>query len=120
MVIDFYKLPIWLVFAAGLLVLTPLKAPVARKWVLAGINLLLLIVLLRAHVAFVLLGVFAAWLTLSLLYNRRWTTLVALVSSAALFLLWVLHKLPNLFGTVGTSRLNPLLVTVGFSYVALR
>ena len=38
----------------------------------------------------------------------------------AVLALFVLHKLPQMVSTGGTSSLNSILVTIGFSYVALR
>ncbi len=49
----------------------------------------------------------------------RGAFLAALGGSATLAL-FLIHKRPEIVGEIGPARINPILIAVGFSYVALR
>jgi len=125
---DLFSLQFWGVVGVGLLLLTPLTSGRARRWVLALLNLVFLVLALDSlkRVALVAGGLLAFWgLLRALAKSERgglWFGL-SLVSGLALM---ILHKLPGLGqlapDPVGPTleRLNPLLALIGISYVFLR
>jgi D-alanyl-lipoteichoic acid acyltransferase DltB (MBOAT superfamily) len=119
-VVDLFRPPFWLIVAAGLLLLVPLRAPRLRQWVLALLNLGFLAVLLHAAIAFVLVGAVLVYLATQMLGQQRLGGLVLRLALGATLILFLVHKLPYAAAQEGIEGVNPILATVGFSYVALR
>lgn len=120
-IIDLYQPPFWLAFALALVVLVPLAAPRPRRVAQAAVNLGLLSWLLSWRaLAALIVGLIGLWLALKLVPRKRSGPIVLIVGGAAVLGLFVLHKRPGLSSELHLARVNPLLLTVGFSYVALR
>jgi membrane protein involved in D-alanine export len=130
-VVDLYKINFWVVLAAGLVLLVPLRAPRLRKWVLALLNVGFLAMLLQASLGFVLLGVVLIYLAVQTVSRARWGGLVLGLAIASVLGLFLIHKLPGLVPQLvgklpyslqrpGFDQINPILAAVGFSYVTLR
>jgi len=109
----------WWIVGLALVFLVPLGHPTARKWVLCGINLSILVLMLKANVIWVLVLVVLAWATFQNLGGRLGRIWLAFggIGTLALFLS---HKLPHVGADAGLDSVNPILATIGFSYVALR
>lgn len=112
----------WLVFGAAVVILVPITAPTIRKWALAAINIAFLGTLLGPRqVGAMVAAVAGLWLALRLAAGRRPVSgLVAGVLGVATLILFLAHKLPAEASRLGLGALNPILVVVGFSFVALR
>lgn len=119
--VDVSRTSFWLVFAAAVVILTPLTAPTARKWAFAAINAAFLATLLTPlQVAVVIgsvcvLGLALRWVPAGVGRN----IVIAAIGVATVGLFFV-HKLPSEASRVGLGAANPILIAVGFSYVALR
>jgi D-alanyl-lipoteichoic acid acyltransferase DltB (MBOAT superfamily) len=143
--LDLYRSDFWLTLAVAVAVLTPLTRPAIRQWAWAVVNLAFVGYLLgpadmtyawelvqqgafgdaaMALAATDLLkvcgAVFVAHGVLQAV-ARHWLGALPLamggMAAAALF---VIHKLPALASVENLGPLKAVLVTVGFSYVALR
>ncbi len=110
----------WLVTLLALALMTPITHGSLRRWVWAVVNVLFIAWMLRLRVVEVLAGVAVAHLALRMLTCRGWRGPVAAAGFVSVLCLFVLHKLPGLSREMGTGVVNPLLLTVGFSYVFLR
>jgi D-alanyl-lipoteichoic acid acyltransferase DltB (MBOAT superfamily) len=131
MAVDFFARPVWLVFGLAVLLLTPLTSGAVRKWVLAALNLMLIVTILWSNPFMVrasqvklsialIVGVGLAWASLRLIRRAGKPGLAACLCSIGLLAVWLLHKLPHLAQKAHLDRFSGLLVTVGFSYAALR
>ena len=125
--VDLYKPAFWLVAGLAIVLLSGLKNATARKWVFALANL----GFIGLHVSpptlkFILLslaGLVAAAVvicTLLRIVQAGYVRLPLAAGGIAVLALFVLHKLPSVLSTGGASPLNSVLITIGFSYVALR
>ena len=117
--IDLYGPEFWAVVAGAVFLLTPLTSPSLRRRARAAVNVGFLVVLLRAEAAPVVAGLAIVWALLKLAEGRGRTAPIAVIAGATLGL-FLVHKLPRSSALLGLGRLNPVLVTIGFSYLALR
>ena len=110
----------WWFVGLGLVFLVPLGNATARRWAFAAINLSILVLMLRAEVAWVLVFIILAWALLQNLAGRLGRIWVGLGGLATLAL-FVIYKLPTrLAAEAGLDSVNPILAMFGFSYVMLR
>lgn len=100
--VDLANYQFWSALAVGLVVLTPLTHPTARKVCWTALNLMFLAMLLGPKVAVVMAG-----LAVVTALTRGRGAFVVVAGSLALF---VVHK----------TTPNPLLTAIGFSYIFLR
>lgn len=61
---DLFNVQFWWIVGLALIVLVPLRHAGARKWALAGINLGIFVLMLKARTAAVLALVILAWIML--------------------------------------------------------
>lgn len=118
--IDLFSVPFWGAVAVACAVLIPLVGGQVRRSAFALINLVFLWYYLRSGLVAVLAGLLLTYVALHLVAARRWRGLWLGVGGAAVLGLFVMHKLPALSAGLGLRQWNPLLTTVGFSYLALR
>jgi D-alanyl-lipoteichoic acid acyltransferase DltB (MBOAT superfamily) len=121
-----YSVSFWWVVGLALVLVVPLKKPTARKWVLAGINLSIFMLVMtpgpRAAVVRVL-QVFLLAVVANVLLSLcagRFRKVSAALGGIVVLTLFLVHKLPWLGESLTVSPVNPLLGAIGFSYVALR
>jgi alginate O-acetyltransferase complex protein AlgI len=107
----------WIVVCLAALVLTPLTNARLRSWALAAVNLGMIVALLRTDVVYIVVAAAFVWALLAL---ARVHAAAAWAGGAVALGLFVAHKLPIWADTQGAGRLNPILTSVGFSYVFLR
>ncbi len=140
--LDLYKPDFWYTLAIAVLVLAPLKAPVARKWAWAAINLAFLGVLLgvpdlrgplqrqdyleaarllgTSDLPRVCAGIVVAYIALQAV-QRRWLGVVPqALAGLALVTLFTIHKLPSTASVYRLADVKAVLAAIGFSYAALR
>lgn len=111
----------WVVLAAAVALLVPLRSIVTRRLVLAAVNLLLVVLLLRAHALIVVAAVVTTYAALNLVERSRLRAVLASSVAAATAVLFVLHKRPEILeGLAGGAPLVRVLAAIGYSYVALR
>ena len=117
--LDPFAVQFWWVVAIAVIVLVPLTSGFLRKWVLAGVNLGFLVLAMKSGVVPVVLLAAAAWAVLRACAGRFAAAAVVAggVGTLALFLE---NKLPWLGASAGLGGINPILATIGASYVALR
>jgi D-alanyl-lipoteichoic acid acyltransferase DltB (MBOAT superfamily) len=119
--IDVSRLSFWAIFVAAVALLVPITAPAARKWTWAAVNVAFLATLLSpGQLNAVLVAVLAVHLALQAAGAGRGRGLVALGLGAGTLGLFLIRKLPITAVELGWGAANPILVAVGFSYVALR
>ena len=118
--VDVASFSFWFVVGVAVLLLTTIVHSALRHALLAGINLGFLYLLLGADLAAIVLGVGVTYLLLRTIALERLGVFVAAATLVGVTGLFVLHKLPALSYEAHTSSVNPLLATVGFSYVFLR
>ena len=116
---DLFNVQFWWIVGLALIVLVPLRHAGARKWALAGINLSIFILMLKARTAAVLALVILAWIVLKLC-RRPFGRILLGLGGVATLILFVIHKLPKLGDEAGLGAIDPILTAIGFSYVALR
>jgi alginate O-acetyltransferase complex protein AlgI len=120
-VVDITSLKLWAVFGAAVCLLTPIVVPSRRRVVLAGLNLGFVGLCAGGHaVVGVAAGVVLTWLWLRTMRNRRLGPLAAMAGLVIALGLFALHKAPQVSAGLGARAINPLLTTIGFSYVLLR
>jgi D-alanyl-lipoteichoic acid acyltransferase DltB (MBOAT superfamily) len=112
--------PFWQVFAAAILILVPISVPSARRYVLAAINVGFVVLLLRTRCLPVGVFLIVSYLLLRLIELRRLRFAAVCAAGAGTFGLFLVHKLPGLAAQLQVGELNPILTTIGFSYIALR
>jgi membrane protein involved in D-alanine export len=120
--IDLYDVRFWLFAAIAVAILNSLVHRSARKWAFALVNLGFLGLYLRGKTAVLLVGLVVLWVFLRQMRAGRLATALSLLGGVGTLGLFVFHKRPELFvGRVPMSQpLESILVTIGFSYVALR
>jgi alginate O-acetyltransferase complex protein AlgI len=118
-ILDPYAVQFWWVVALAVVVLVPIQSGTLRKWVLASVNLGFLVLAMKLGAAAVLVLAIVAWALLRAIAGRFGTAALALggVATLAIFLE---HKLPWLGVSIRIGWINPILATIGASYVALR
>jgi D-alanyl-lipoteichoic acid acyltransferase DltB (MBOAT superfamily) len=118
-VLDPFAVQFWWIVAVAIVVLVPLRVAGARKWVLSGINLGFLTLAMKSGVVPVLILVTVAWAVLRACAGRFGSAALAVggVGTLAMFLE---NKLPWLGASAGLGSINPILTTIGASYVVLR
>ena len=123
--IDLYAMRFWLFAGAGIAVLNPIVAPRARQWAFAALNLGFIAAFLGTSERFaaVAASLLAIRLALAMMRpGRSGATLATALGAAAVAGLFLVHKRPELLAgrMPAAGNLEAVLVTVGFSYVALR
>ncbi len=118
--IDITSTLFWLVAGAAAFLLAPIRHVTLRRACLAAVNLGFLYLVLNVWLAPLLAGLMALHVALGLIAARRHALAAAGTALCAAGALFLLHKLPGVSTRLGTSVVNPLLATVGFSYVFLR
>ena len=117
--IDLTQVDFWLVCLAAVIVLGPLTAPTARKYVLALVNLGFIGVILGWHAVGVFVAIPVTWLLVRAAGGQQQRLFLVLLG-IGIAVLFVLNKLPALAASSGLSTLGGVLATIGYSYVALR
>jgi alginate O-acetyltransferase complex protein AlgI len=120
--LDLYSVRFWMFVAVAVAVLNPLVAPRARRWTFALVNLAFLGLYLRKKVLVLLVGLLLVRPFLRLMRAGRPGAAWSLACGVGTLGLFVFHKRPYLFAEAAPAlqHLEYLLVTIGFSYVALR
>ncbi len=123
--IDLYAMRFWLFAGAGIAVLNPIVAPRARRWAFAALNLGFVAAFLGTSERFaaVIAGLMAIRATLGMLRPGRAGGAAAVTTLAtATAGLFLVHKRPDLLAgrMPDADSLEAILVTIGFSYIALR
>jgi D-alanyl-lipoteichoic acid acyltransferase DltB (MBOAT superfamily) len=118
--IDITSALFWLVVGAAAFLLAPIRHVTLRRAALAAVNLGFLYLVLNVWVAPVLAGLLALHAALGLIAAQRRALAAAGMALFVAGALFLLHKLPGVSTRLGTGAVNPLLATVGFSYVFLR
>lgn len=118
--IELFSAPFWCAVALACAVMIPLVGRAPRRLAFALINLGFLGYYLRTDLAAVLAGLLLVYLVLRLIEAGRFTAAWLGLGGTAVLGLFVLHKLPGLSGELGLRRWNPILTTIGYSYLALR
>jgi alginate O-acetyltransferase complex protein AlgI len=120
--LDLYEVRFWLFTALGIIILNPLVSPAARRWSFALLNISFLGLYLGRKTSLVLGGVIALYVMLRLIQAGRSKSAIAALIGSGTLGAFVFHKLPNLFmvRVPALHHLEYVLVTIGFSYVALR
>ena len=118
--VDVASFSFWSVVGVAVLLLTTIVQPALRQTMLAGINLGFLYLLLGADLAGIVLGVGVIYVLLRMIVLKRLGMFAAAVTFLGVVGLFVMHKLPALSYETHSASLNPLLATIGYSYVFLR
>jgi D-alanyl-lipoteichoic acid acyltransferase DltB (MBOAT superfamily) len=122
--IDLYSLSFWSIAATAPCLLVPLTRADVRKLLLASLNLAFLALFLGPWLTltWVLGAIAAVWLVLRLTAapSSRLGTVALVIGGLAVLALFILHKRPLDLDASPLARLQPVLGTIGFSYVALR
>jgi D-alanyl-lipoteichoic acid acyltransferase DltB (MBOAT superfamily) len=120
-VIDIARARFWLVFLLAVVILTPLTGARLRKWTWAGANLVFLgQFLYRGQFIAVIGALLITYGALKAIERRFGWRILTLGLGGGVLGLFLLHKLPVLSSEAGFGAINPVLVVLGFSYVALR
>jgi D-alanyl-lipoteichoic acid acyltransferase DltB (MBOAT superfamily) len=123
-IIDLYSVTFWGAVAVALVVMIPLVGGTARRFAFALINLGFLGYYVRANPVAVLVGLLVGLLLvyvfLRLLETRKLASVCLALGASVLLTLFVAHKLPGFSEQIELSLWNPVMTTIGFSYVALR
>jgi D-alanyl-lipoteichoic acid acyltransferase DltB (MBOAT superfamily) len=118
--IDLFDSRFWVAVAIACAVMTPLVGGTARKIAFALLNVAFLGIYLGANVLAVLVGVLLAHISLKVLEDGRFVRAMAALGGGLVLALFLMHKLPWMSKSMGLRGWNPVMVTIGFSYVALR
>lgn len=118
--VELNKSVFWLVCGTGALLLVPVSSLALRKWIQAGVNIALLVFLLRLHAIGLLLVIAVTYLAIRLVGHPRYRTVLAALVGASTAALFLLHKLPAVAASLGGDALVRVLAVIGYSYVALR
>jgi alginate O-acetyltransferase complex protein AlgI len=118
-ILDPFAVQFWWVVGVAVVVLVPLKAAGPRKWALSGINLGFLALAMKSGVVPVLVAAIVAWAVLRACAGRFGSAALA-AGGAATLAMFLENKLPWLGASAGLGAINPILTTIGASYVTLR
>lgn len=118
--IDFARFEFWLACAVAVVALQITAHAPLRKWLQASVNVGFLGLLLESRLVWVVVGTIAVWLLLKSMAYDRFRRRALLLIGATTFLLFVWNKSWDLALETRLYRVNAILSTIGFSYVALR
>ena len=118
--IDLFGAPFWCAVALACVLMIPLVGGSARRLAFALINLGFLWFYLRADLVAVLVGLLLTYLVLRLVEAAKFPSVWLGLGGAAVLTLFIAHKLPKSSEETGFRHWNPVLITIGYSYVALR
>ena len=118
--VELNKFAFWFVCGTAGLLLVPVSSLALRKWIQAGVNVALLVFLLRSHAVGLLLAIALTYFALQFVGQARYRTVFAALVGASTVALFVLHKLPETTVSLAGDGLVRILAVIGYSYVALR
>jgi D-alanyl-lipoteichoic acid acyltransferase DltB (MBOAT superfamily) len=119
-VIELNRLLFWLVCGIAVLLLVPVSSLALRKWILACLNVGLLVVLLQWQSIGLAGAIVATYLVLQVVSRPRYRVVFTVLLGLLLVVLFVLHKRPDVMSRIGAGGLGQILAVIGYSYVALR
>jgi D-alanyl-lipoteichoic acid acyltransferase DltB (MBOAT superfamily) len=118
--IDLFSLSFWGLVALACLIMVPLAGKAARQVAFAMVNLGFLTYYLRGDCVVVICGLLLTSVLLFLVQRGRHPLIWMCFGGALVLTVFIMHKLPGWSGTLGLRHWNPVLSTIGYSYVALR
>jgi D-alanyl-lipoteichoic acid acyltransferase DltB (MBOAT superfamily) len=118
--IDLFTFPFWLTFGLAVVLLRSVTSSRIRPLLFTAINIGFVTLILKHHSVFIVVGLLLFWILVKLTAARTLKTSIILILGAQILGLFVLHKLLPLSLKLGFGGINPLLASVGFSYLALR
>ncbi|MGP0068057.1 MAG: MBOAT family O-acyltransferase [Isosphaeraceae bacterium] len=120
--LDLYSARFWLFVIIAVAVLNSLVSRSARTWAFALMNLAFISLYLGKKTALLLVGLLALMPFLRLLRSGRSGPACLFLGGIGTLVLFIFNKRPDLFvaRVPALEHLEYLLVTIGFSYVALR
>lgn len=110
----------WLVCLLGIALLVPLTSAPVRKWWLAGLNLLFLLMLFGTRSVAVIGALLIAYLLLQWAARPSRRVVIGLAAGFVMVGLFVVHKLPGVADRLALGALGRALALLGYSYLALR
>jgi membrane protein involved in D-alanine export len=119
-VIQLNTLLFWIVCAAGVLVVAPVRSFRLRQALLAALNVTFLIMLLRRPAFGLLAAIVVVYGLLRLVDGRLSRTAAASTLAVGVAALFLVHKLPLVAAGTGADSVARILGLIGYSYVALR
>lgn len=131
--IDLAQPHFWWMLLIGVVVLTPIVRVRLRQLAWAGVNTLMLALLLHKYALIVLMMLLGIYFVLQVMQrSRKQATRLALGAVLAALVLFAIHKLPGLGADAASTwghdaagapqhpRIHQLLAAVGYSYLFLR
>ena len=118
--IDLFTFPIWLTLGLAVVLLRSVTSSRIRPLLFTAINIGFVTLILKHHSVFIVVGLLFFCILVKLIAARTLKKAITLILGAELLGLFLLHKLMPLSLKFGFSGINPLLASIGFSYLALR
>jgi len=118
--IDLFSAPFWCAFALACIIMIPLVGGSARRTAFSVVNLGFLWYYLGRDLLAVLTGLLLTYVVLRIVEAGKFASVWLALGGVAVLTLFIAHKLPNSSGETGLRYWNPVLTTIGYSYVALR
>lgn len=118
--IELNALPFWIVCAAAVTLLVPVRSIAFRTLLLACLNLTFLGLLLRWQSIGLVGAIVVVYLLLQLVDRPRYRAAIGALIAIVIVALFVVHKLPRVATHLGVAGVGRILALVGYSYVALR
>ncbi len=118
--IDLFTFPFWLTFGLAVVLLRSVTSSRVRPLLFTAINIGFVTFILKHQSVFIVAGLLLFWILVKLIAARSLKKTITFILGAELLGLFLLHKLMPLSLKFGFGGINPLLASIGFSYLALR
>ncbi len=118
--IDLFTFPFWLTFGLAVILLRLTGSSRMRPHLFTVINIGFVALIIKHNALFIVVGLLLFWVLIKLIEAQTFKMAVTVVAGAEVLILFLIHKmLPGSF-KLELSGINPLLASIGFSYLTLR
>jgi len=118
--IDLFTFPFWLTFGLAIILLWFARSSRIRPHLFAIINIWFIVLIIKHNALFVVVGLLFLWILVKLIESERFKKAITLLLAVEILSLFLIHKMLPEGWKFGLTGINPLLASLGFSYLALR
>jgi D-alanyl-lipoteichoic acid acyltransferase DltB (MBOAT superfamily) len=118
--IDLFTFPFWMTFGVAIILLRFAMSSRVRPHLFAIINIGFITLIVKHNTLFIFLGIFFFWILVKLIEGESFKKVITLLVGAEILGLFLIHKMLPTELKLGLAGINPLLASIGFSYLALR
>ena len=118
--VDLFTFTFWLTFAVAVILMRLATTSRMRPHLFAVINIGFITLILKHNTLFIVVGLLLFWILIKLIEAQTFKKAVILIVSTEILGLFLIHKMLPVSFKLGLAGINPLLASIGFSYLTLR